>query len=152
MRRIAANYVFPVIAPPIRNGILELDDTGKILRVIDPGEEFRETRKLEFYNGILVPGFIKAHGHLEPACPKGRLSPDRGLSILEEMKVLSDRHPEVPFGKLLEWAALYGARAIFPDSRLGRFEPGARPGVNLIRPFDFTRMRLTSDSRVFPLA
>lgn len=396
MRRLAANYVFPVIAPPIRNGILEVEDTGKVIRVIDPGEDFREMRKMEFYNGILVPGFINAHSHLELACLKGRLprqlgltaflrqviklrgdcdpgvrlqamqdadrqmkdhgivaavdvsntdisfrvkaesdivyhtfiemfgftggqvghqkdkgkellqklrqgyglrghltahasySADRrlirhiarensrednpvfsfhyretapscafmvrmisklgrhyrekslelshwnpsglkqlvyglepvldktrvllvhnlhathrtimyaghhiprltwvlcprsnlfihnrlpallpfirqgqavalgtdslasneGLSILEEMKILARHHAEVPFGRLLEWATINGARAIYPDGGLGCFEPGVTPGVNLIRPFDFTQMRLTADSRVFSL-
>ena len=397
MRRLAANYIFPVIAPPIRNGILEMDDTGKIIRVMDPGPDFREMRKLEFYNGILVPGFINAHSHLELACLKGRLprntglttflrqvrklrddcdpavqseamqradrqmqdngivaagdvsntgssfgvkaessvayhtfiemygftagqihlqiqrgndllrelrhdyglpghltahasysadnriirhiarensqedhpvfslhyresaplsefmirmaaklshhyrekrleyhhwkplglgqivaelgpvldqthvllvhnlhvtqhtlhyagrhiprltwvlcprsnlfihnrlprllpfirqaqavalgtdslASNEGLSILEEMKTIGQQHPEVPFGTLLEWATINGARAIYPHSGLGRFEAGAAPGVNLIRPFDFTRMCLTADSRVFRLA
>jgi len=397
MRRLAANYVFPVIGPPIRNGILEMHDSGEIIRVISPGQDFRETRKLEFYNGILVPGFINAHCHLEWACLKGRLSRGLGLhgflrqamrlrdscapqahiqamkeadrqmksngivaagdvshtgmsfqvkqesalsyhtciglcgvtsrqvewqaewakkllhslwhdhglrgnltahalyssdrrvlrhivrenrqadnpvvsihhreyglsaqmmmrilhklrthqqekslefshwmplslkglvcelepaldktslllvhnlhipqhviryaarhiprltwvvsprsgmfihgrlpglmpfigqgqsvalgtdalasneelSILEEMKHLSHQHPEVPFATLLQWATINGARAVFPDTGLGCFKPGKAPGVNLIRPFDFTRMRLTADSRVFPLA
>jgi hypothetical protein len=65
MRRISANYILPVNSPPIRNGILEIDDKGFINDIINPGKTFKETRNLEFYNGILTPGFIDTYSRLE---------------------------------------------------------------------------------------
>lgn len=65
MRKIAASYIFPVFSPPLKNGILILDENGAILEVVDTKGEFREQAGLEFYNGILVPGFVNAHCHLE---------------------------------------------------------------------------------------
>lgn len=77
MRRISANYVFPVDGPPIRNGIVETEDDGTIIKVYDFGGEMRELAHTEFLNGVLVPGFINMHTHLEYAWmdrvqPKGQ--------------------------------------------------------------------------------
>jgi cytosine/adenosine deaminase-related metal-dependent hydrolase len=79
MRRLAANYIFPVSSAPIRNGILEISDEGEVLNVIDPGKSFRESRKIEFYNGILVPGFINCHCHLELSSMKNQIPAGTGL-------------------------------------------------------------------------
>jgi cytosine/adenosine deaminase-related metal-dependent hydrolase len=65
LRYLSAHYVFPVSSPPLRNGIVCVDDDGCIVDVIDTGGKLEEREKLEFYNGILVPGFINAHCHLE---------------------------------------------------------------------------------------
>ena len=65
MRRISAHYVFPVKEKPIRNGVVILDDQGYILGLENPGNSFSEKAQTEFYNGILVPGFVNAHCHLE---------------------------------------------------------------------------------------
>ncbi len=58
MRKISANYVFPVSVPPVRNGVIVLDDQDRITEIVDPGSHFRETAGLEYYNGVLVPSFI----------------------------------------------------------------------------------------------
>ncbi len=58
MRKIAATYIFPLSRPPIKNGILVCENDGEIVEIIDRGINFREEAGLEFYSGILVPGFI----------------------------------------------------------------------------------------------
>ena len=58
MRKIAANYIMPVSSPPLRNGVVVVDDDGSILEVIDTGGKLRESSKLEFYKGIITPGFV----------------------------------------------------------------------------------------------
>jgi hypothetical protein len=58
MRKIAANYIMPVSSPPLINGIVVIDDDGRVLEVIDTGGNLRESSKLEFYNGIITPGFV----------------------------------------------------------------------------------------------
>ncbi|MFP4526288.1 MAG: amidohydrolase family protein [Bacteroidales bacterium] len=84
MRRIAANYIFPVTTPPIKNGIIETDDDGTIIKVINPGENPREMQRMEFYNGVLVPGFINSHCHLELSALKNQITP--GLSLKNFVK------------------------------------------------------------------
>jgi hypothetical protein len=66
MRRIAADYIFPVSGPPVKNGIIEFDSQGRILSVTDTGGDFKETSRLEYYNGILVPGLIIPCCRIEP--------------------------------------------------------------------------------------
>ena len=79
MRKIAANYIFPVSGPPLKNGIVEVDPSGKIINVIDTKGSLRETAGLEFYNGIITPGFVNAHCHLELSYMKNRIPEKCGL-------------------------------------------------------------------------
>lgn len=58
MRKIAANYLFPISGQPIRNGYVLLSDDGII---VETGQLSRETPNTEFYNGILSPGFVNVH-------------------------------------------------------------------------------------------
>lgn len=80
MRRYAANYVFPVSNPPIKNGIIEVDDKGKILDIIDPGNSFKEIHSTEFYNGIIIPGFVNAHCHIELSHLFGKIPQKQGIA------------------------------------------------------------------------
>ena len=79
-RRISANYVFTVKhEEPLKNGIVELDENGVILRVLDNPSNL-ELASTEFYNGVLVPGFVNAHSHLELSHLKNKLSKHTGLT------------------------------------------------------------------------
>ncbi|MGD9992736.1 MAG: amidohydrolase family protein [Salinivirgaceae bacterium] len=79
MRKIAANLIFPVSSPPIKNAYLVLSDEGEILDVCGGGETLHEISGLEYYSGILIPGFVNAHCHLELSHLKGNLAPGKGL-------------------------------------------------------------------------
>jgi aminodeoxyfutalosine deaminase len=79
MRKIAANYVFPVSQKPLKNGIIVIDDKGVIIDLIDTHGNLPEIENLEFYNGILVPGFINAHCHLELSHLKNKVKKQTGL-------------------------------------------------------------------------
>ena len=78
-RKISAHYVFPINAEPIKNGIIEVDDSGQILNIINPGDEIRELAGVEFYSGILVPGFVNTHCHIELSHLKGVVPEHTGL-------------------------------------------------------------------------
>lgn len=80
MKRFGANYIFPVCGPPIRNGIVETNDTGEILRIIEPDSDFREIHSTQFFNGVIVPGFINAHCHLELSHLKGLKAKKPGIA------------------------------------------------------------------------
>lgn len=79
MRKIAATYIFPVNQAPIKNGILVCDDNGTVVEVIDKGGQFREEAGVEYYSGILVPGFVNAHCHLELSHLKGKIQEKTGI-------------------------------------------------------------------------
>lgn len=58
MRKIAATYIYPLTQAPIKYGILVCNNNGTIVDVIDKGEQFAEEAGVEFYSGIVVPGFV----------------------------------------------------------------------------------------------
>jgi cytosine/adenosine deaminase-related metal-dependent hydrolase len=84
MHRYSANYVCTVSQPPIKNGIVEVDETGVVLNVINPGKEFKEIHSTEFFNGVIVPGFVNAHCHLELSHLFNKFS--RGLELPDLLK------------------------------------------------------------------
>jgi cytosine/adenosine deaminase-related metal-dependent hydrolase len=87
------------------------------------------------------------------------LASNRSLSLIEELKFISARQPEIPLTELLSWA-LNGAQTLGLDNHLGSFEPGKtpetdhlgsfesgkRPGATLIDHLDWDRLALTPQS------
>ncbi|NLO03522.1 MAG: hypothetical protein GX126_14595, partial [Bacteroidales bacterium] len=73
MRKISATYIFPGNRAPMRNGILTCGDDGTIISLTDTQGRLQEEQGLEYYNGIVVPGFINCHCHLELSYMKGKI-------------------------------------------------------------------------------
>lgn len=65
MRRLSANKIWIKPKTVLDKGIIELDDKGEILNIIDTNGKLKESANLEFYNGVLIPGFVNTHCHLE---------------------------------------------------------------------------------------
>ena len=79
MRKIAATYIFPGNQPPIKNGILTCSSDGTIVDISGSNEKITEQSGLEFYSGILVPGFVNTHCHLELSHLKGKIEEKTGI-------------------------------------------------------------------------
>ena len=79
MKSFKADYVFPVYADPIKNGIVTVDDTGKIISVSDQASSATNNLAPEHLSGIICPGFINTHCHLELSHMLGKVSPKTGL-------------------------------------------------------------------------
>ena len=62
---------------PIHRGVLTLDDDGTIVEISQLCEEIEST---EFYNGILVPGFVNSHCHIELSHLKDIFDRGTGMS------------------------------------------------------------------------
>jgi aminodeoxyfutalosine deaminase len=80
MRRLSANYVLPVSQPPVKNGILEIDNSGIIQGLTDPSVNPVELSNIECFEGIIVPGFVNAHCHLELSHLANQISPKQGMA------------------------------------------------------------------------
>ena len=50
MRKIAANYIFPIVGEPIKNGYVVFDNNNCVVEI---GQLNGECQDTEFYNGIL---------------------------------------------------------------------------------------------------
>ncbi|MCB0568986.1 MAG: amidohydrolase family protein, partial [Phaeodactylibacter sp.] len=77
MRKYTADYIFPVASHPIRKGVVIVDDQGKVL-ALGQREDY-DPASLETYTGIIVPGFINTHCHLELSHMKGMAPTGTGL-------------------------------------------------------------------------
>ena len=79
MRFLSADYLFTLTTNPIKNGVLQIDNSGKIIAVFNTRlEDFSD--KIEVYHGILCPGFINSHCHLELSHLKGMANNVKGFS------------------------------------------------------------------------
>jgi cytosine/adenosine deaminase-related metal-dependent hydrolase len=81
MRFISADYIFPISSAPIKNGVVVADDDGTIIEILSPNNFTPRPPPfiLETFRGIICPGFINAHCHLELSHLKGKLTPGKGL-------------------------------------------------------------------------
>jgi cytosine/adenosine deaminase-related metal-dependent hydrolase len=93
MKRLSAQYIITNSGPPLKRGIITADDEGTITGVADTGGAPDESHHLEFYNGIIIPGFVNCHSHLELSCMKGRIDGGKGLGDFI-MKVRSTRETD----------------------------------------------------------
>ncbi|WAC41418.1 amidohydrolase family protein [Pedobacter sp. SL55] len=65
-RYLSANRIYPVTSEPIDNGVMQISDTGEIISILTAAEAAaRNIENIEQYEGVLVPGFVNTHCHLE---------------------------------------------------------------------------------------
>ncbi|NVO08327.1 MAG: amidohydrolase family protein [Bacteroidales bacterium] len=80
MQRFSSNYIFPIHGGPIKNGVICLDNNNTIVEIIDPEGCVKELASMEFHNGVIVPGFINTHCHLELSHLKGKFEKSNGIA------------------------------------------------------------------------
>lgn len=80
MRKISASYIFTGKGEFLKNGILIFDNKGFIVDILDTNGKLTETQSLEQYNGILCPGFVNAHCHLELSYLRGMLDKTQNIA------------------------------------------------------------------------
>lgn len=99
MRKIAANYVYPANSEPIKNGVIEVNEQGTIIS-LQPLE--KEQANVEFYNGVLVPGFVNAHCHLELSHLRGKIEKLKSLPGFIQQVMDSRSLPQVNVPEFIE--------------------------------------------------
>jgi cytosine/adenosine deaminase-related metal-dependent hydrolase len=71
--------VFPVNAASVAGGSVLTEDDGTVLGVFAPGDQLSEDVPVEVLKGVLVPGFVNTHCHLELSWMKGLIPRDLGM-------------------------------------------------------------------------
>jgi cytosine/adenosine deaminase-related metal-dependent hydrolase len=87
LRYLTADYIFPISQPPIKNGIVAVDDDGRIFGVHSPKSDVGSfldiglrSSDIQHFNGILCPGFVNTHCHLELSHMKDVIPEKTGLT------------------------------------------------------------------------
>jgi cytosine/adenosine deaminase-related metal-dependent hydrolase len=75
-RYLTADWVYPVSSARIKHGVVVLE--GEQVLAVEQRSNV-PTDQLEYFKGILIPGFINTHCHLELSHLKGRVLTGTGL-------------------------------------------------------------------------
>lgn len=93
MKKITADLIYPVTSQPIKNGVIILDDNGKILAIEDRKDH--DLASLQQHNGMIIPGFVNTHCHLELSHMRGKVDTGTGLIPFISAVVKFRDFPEV---------------------------------------------------------
>ena len=96
-------------------------------------------------NNITDIEYLRSRG-VRIAIGTDSLSSNRVISMIDEMKELQERYPNIELAEIVKWATLGGAEALCIDSWAGSVEVGKRPGIINITGVDLDAMKLTKNS------
>jgi len=88
MKFLTADYLYTLVNEPIKNGVLQVDNSGKVINIYSNLLDV-PSNKIDCYPGILCPGFINAHCHLELSHLQG--SRDHVKGFLDFLSIIKDR-------------------------------------------------------------
>lgn len=89
---LSASWIYPVSSGPLKNGVIALRNDGTIEEVLSAEEaEAENIQHIQFYEGILVPGMVNTHCHLELSHLKGKIPMHTGLPGFVQ-QVMQQRH------------------------------------------------------------
>ena len=82
MRKIKADVIYSLVKAPQKDGILVLDEQGVILDLLDKNHPkyAAAAENAEVYSGIICPGFVNTHCHLELSYLHAKIDENTGLS------------------------------------------------------------------------
>ena len=87
MKSLTAHYVITNTGRPLKRAVITTADDGTIISIENTTGALREKHSTEFYNGIIVPGFVNSHCHLELSHLKGHTSKREGLGgFIEDIR------------------------------------------------------------------
>jgi hypothetical protein len=140
MRKLSAYYVFPIVSVPLPFGIIETEDNGTIIRIVDTGGDLKELSKLEYYQGILLPGIVM--DAIDLTIPE---------EICQYIFDMQKNSPGMTLNEIIRTLTLDGARKICLENRLGSLEAGKKPGIQFIDNVDLENMKITAESKLWDL-
>lgn len=78
MRFLSADYLFSLHIPPLKEGVLQISEKGEIIAIFENRREVPKNN-LELFEGVLCPGFVNAHCHLELSHLQGIAEKGKGF-------------------------------------------------------------------------
>lgn len=79
MKKVSADYIYPGNIPPVKNGVVVYNNDGEIIDLLNPETDEIIWSEVEKFEGIICPGFINTHCHLELSHLKGKVGENTQL-------------------------------------------------------------------------
>ncbi|MDG1146593.1 MAG: hypothetical protein P8N54_08875, partial [Flavobacteriales bacterium] len=96
MRIIQASFIVPLNGEIVENGYLFIEQDGTLIHVTDQAP-ITSDFEVEVYEGILCPGFVNTHCHLELSHMKGLIPEATGLpEFVNQIPSLRNKSTENP--------------------------------------------------------
>jgi aminodeoxyfutalosine deaminase len=96
MKRFTAQYIVTNSGPPLKRAVITTEDDGTIISIEDTEGDLKEKHSIEFYNGIIIPGFVNCHCHLELSHMKGYAAKGIGLGgFIQQIRSTRDTNEKV---------------------------------------------------------
>jgi cytosine/adenosine deaminase-related metal-dependent hydrolase len=105
MRKIIADTIYPISTAPIENGMLIIDAQNKIINLFSPfSEEYKSAEEsAQKLKGIICPGFVNTHCHLELSYLKNKIEPGCGLiAFIQQLQQERNKYSENEIGAAIE--------------------------------------------------
>lgn len=140
MRKFSADIIFPVASGPVKEGVIITDKEGKILQ-IDHRDQ-HDPSSIDIRKGVIVPGFVNTHCHLELSHMKGKA--DTGTGLLPFLQTVVNFR-DIPMEEILDAIAkadqeMYDAGIVAVGDISNKLDTAAQKDKSKIRYYTFVEM------------
>jgi len=91
MRSFSAQFVVTNSGQPLKRAVITTEDDGEIISIENNDGALKEKESVEFYNGIIIPGFVNCHPHLELSHLKNTIPEGEGLpDFIMQVRTIRD--------------------------------------------------------------
>lgn len=153
MRKVSAHYYLKPDGKLGKRPIIELDSAGIILNIRELGDDFKEEPGLEYFPGIIIPGFVASlkagnkHSTKKQCLINGVLRLKEGEGILDNPvyhSAWTSIQKEGNTEPLLKGLVRHTQKAaqIVNEAKWGVLEKGATPGLLVLQNIDLKTFAL----------
>jgi len=77
---LSASWIYPVSSVPLKNGVIAVHDDGTVEEVLSAElAAAKNIKNIQYHKGILIPGLVNTHCHLELSHLRGKIAMHTGL-------------------------------------------------------------------------
>jgi cytosine/adenosine deaminase-related metal-dependent hydrolase len=97
MRTFSAQYIITNTGLPLKRALISTEDDGTIISIEKTDGDLKEKHSVEYHNGIIIPGFVNCHCHLELSHMKSTIEEGSGLGgfIIKVRNTRENNHENI---------------------------------------------------------